>query len=257
MRQRPKMLSLFALVLAGIALSVPIQIMFLFGDMPTTIGPILSKITPMNWAVMVLAVVHAFFVFNPSKMVLLTSTLFVAAVGWNNFLVASAQMNYSATLATIGALVVVAMHSILLTKEVRLAIMNPRVRWWRTEPRRIVHVRAVVSPTMGGELSALTFDLSSGGAFFPITDSDGVSVTPRVLKNLRVGSRCAILLMLDQIHMVKCFAEVVRNTNSKGNYPSGFGVRFVNMESGQKKILSSFLSMRPQPPSNPVMGANA
>jgi hypothetical protein len=241
MRQRPKEFVFLAMVLLLIAVSLPIQVMMLYQNSPFEISDTISKLAPLNWVVMILALVNAALVYSASPWVMLTAPLFIMVVIWNNYLVADAALNFSPVTAVVAIMGTAALHGALLTEKARKILKNPTLRWWRSAPRKQISVRALVTPVMGGELQSMTFDISMGGAFISAASTGWKPSQSAPHQTIEVGSRCAIRLMLDQFRVVTCSAEVVRQTEPRGHYPGGFAVRFVNLDPQQRKILATYL----------------
>ncbi len=248
MKQKPKEFLFLALVLLVIGISLPVQVMILFEHSPLEVGAGMSKLAPLNWAVMVLALLNSALVYAASPWVILTAPLFIGAVGWNNWLVAETGVNFSAPTAIAALVGTIALHGLLLTEKARKVLRNPSLRWWRSLPRRKVAVRVMVCPVLGGQLQSATFDLSMGGAFIEAGHANWTSAgagTAGAAAGLSVGSRCTIRLTLNQLNVLNCSAEVVRQAPARGNYPGGFAVRFINLDNEQKKALASFLRTAP------------
>lgn len=240
MRERPKEFWRVAAVLAAVALSFPLQVMLSYGYHPTEISQTLAGLAPLNWMVIFVSLIHAVLVFQASPWILLSTPIFLGSVAWNNWVVAWAGINYSSFVVFLASLGAIATHLPLFSREARKIILNPKLRWWLTPPRKRVTVQAVIRPVLGGELRSMTFDLSSGGAFIDLNRSDWTSITQSsARRNLKVGSRCSIRLMINQTHVLTCGAEVVRHANPAGERPGGFAVRFVSLDETQRKLLNS------------------
>jgi hypothetical protein len=242
MKQKPKEFLFLALVLLVIGISLPVQVMILFEHTPLEVGAGIAKLAPLNWVVMILALLNSALVYRASPVVILTAPLFIFAVGWNNWLVAETGVNFSTPTAVAGLIGTIALHGLLLTKRARKALGNPSLRWWRSVPRRQIAVRVLVCPVLGGQLQSATFDLSMGGAFIEVSHANWASSgNGSAAHGLQVGARCTIRLTLSQLSVLNCSAEVVRQTPGRGEYPGGIAVRFINLDNEQKSALAAYL----------------
>lgn len=252
MRRKPRELLYLSIFFATVAASFPIQVMVSYGYSPLELGAILNGLAPLNWAVIFIALGHAWLLYQASQWVLFTSVLFLLTVFWNNWIVAGSGMNASAIAVTVSSLGAILAHLPLLKAEIRRTLLNPNLQWWNTPPRKKACVRAIIRPVLGGELRTRTFDVSSGGIFITL---DGAAWTPgknMPLRQLQEGSRCSVRLMIDQLHIVNCGAVVVRRTPARGAYPAGYGIKFVCMDREQQKILESFMDQVPSVADTPV-----
>lgn len=243
MRKRPKELLILAALFGLVSLSIPLQVMFSYGYTPLELGAVIAGLAPLNWLVIAVSLVHAWLVYQASPLVILSTATFVGTILWNNWVVAEVGLNYSApavALATIGA---VAAHIPLFGREVRRVLIDPKLRWWRTAPRKRATLQAVVRPVLGGELRSMTFDISSGGAFISLDSAvwPTTTKTHQMLRNLKVGARCSVRLVIDQLNVIQCGAEIIRHSSARGDYPSGFAVRFVAMDDAQRRILTGYV----------------
>lgn len=241
MRSRPKELTYLAFILAGIALSFPLQIMWMFGDSPLDPAAVFCKLTPLNWTVMTLAALLSGLVLNASPWVWFVSPAFVIATVWNHWLIAEVNGGAWAWMACLATLGVLATQSLLLRPEVFRVLMHPELRWWRTPGRARVLVEAKVCPVSGGELLSRTFDLSENGAFVAIDGSAWLTNHEGSFKKITLGSYCNLRLKLTQTSSFSCTAQVVRRAEARGNYPAGFGLRFVAVGATERKVLLGFL----------------
>lgn len=252
MRQRPRELLILAVVLVAIAASFPIQVMLHHGYSPFEVRSVLAGLAPLNWLVIVVGLVHAALVLQASRYVFGSTAVFLFAVAWNNWVMASFGLNASWFSAVISLFGAVGVHYPLMNPRVKEVIFAPNLRWWRTPERRKASLRSAVRLVTGGELHARTFDLSTGGAFIQLESAAwhqspkaakglSESTSEPLLKHLRIGTRCTVKLVLDPLHVVQCGAEIVRHSDARGNYPPGFAVRFICLEEQQRRLLAQFV----------------
>lgn len=208
---------------------------------PLEVEAILTTLAPMNWVVMGASIVHAGLVFRGSTLSIASGAFFLGSVAWNNWLVASAGLNYSVSATVLATLATMLTQAPLLKPQVRRVILNRGLRWWRTPVRKKAQLQAVVRPVIGGEMKSRTWDISEGGAFISMDKASWDQLQKGVPETLKIGSRCAVRLTLDQMNTIQCGAEIVRHATARGSYPEGFAVRFVNLDSQQKRMLSNYV----------------
>ncbi|HUP55937.1 MAG TPA: PilZ domain-containing protein [Bdellovibrionota bacterium] len=221
MRRRPLSLTLLSALVAGIAISLPIQIMIRFEIPITEPAAIADKLAPLNWFVMILGAALAGLLYRAAPSARVLAPVFLAILTWNNWLVAHLDPDLDSDLVVIGTVAVYACVAVLLLPPVRKLLMNPTMRWWLTPPRKKLSVHARVAPLENGEaigaLDAFTYDLSEGGVFIKLPD---VALAPPI------GAVCTVRLDLALDRTVRGVARVVRHAQAQGQYPAGFAVEF-------------------------------
>jgi len=286
MKTRPRQLTCLASLLVCVAMSLPLQIAFLYDHGLTEPMQILAKMAPLNWVILLLAPLTACLTLRGSRWIALTAPLLGAAVTYNNLLVAESSEDYSPwTAAASTGLFFVALSS-LLTKKVRLLLAKPELRWWLTPPRVRaaipirIHIHTRNLARRGGfgstEFYTKTYDISEGGAFIPFEPEPGAGalIPSPAERNARgrevlglprdaipVGTQCFVSLPLRGFERMQCRAEVVRIADSDvaGSYPGGIGIRFVGLSLAEVLKLKSLLSdipMLQKPNETPASQAN-
>jgi hypothetical protein len=230
MRNRPKELIIMTWVMAALAVSVIIQMILLRNQGAS------ATVWTSYIILLVVSTTHALAVFKGSRLLLHSGMLFTAAFAWNGW-VSSGNVLLPFVASTL-------IHAVLTTPQIRKILRDQSLRWWRSDPRKLIQVRALIRPVEGGEFKSVTHDLSLGGAFFPFGDADWRSPTAPKAKHLRAGNRCSIQLVFNQLKMISCSAEIVRNSTQKGSYPGGFAVRFIGLEGTDRKILSDIIDYK-------------
>jgi hypothetical protein len=238
MKKRPTLLTILSLLVFGIAISFPIQIMVRFGIPPTEPGAVADKLAPLNWFSMAIGLILSGLIMRASALARLLAPVFILIIAWNNWLVANLDTAQNGDIALLGTLLVLTAMSVLLLPEIRRVMTHPNLRWWLTPPRKKVELATRVRPSQGGaELRAHTFDLSEGGVFIAL---DPGALNPRTMRTLPVGSHCAVTVDLPE-HRISSIARVVRHAEARGTYPSGFAVTFENMQSEDRARLRQFM----------------
>ncbi len=251
MQTRPKLLIAISMAMVAVALSLPIQISFLFGHPFTEVEPILAKLTPLNWAVMGVCLLHGYCVFNASRWMLASTILAVLVVNFNNIAVGSIELNYSFGQAFLGTLGFIALNGALAHPSIRNLVAMPSKRWWMRAPRRSIKLNMSVKRLNGEVFMAHTHDISRGGAFIPFFSveeySRGLVHPPLVPNDLEH-------VMLDFMVNDKpysCQAKVVRKTDASGTYPAGLGLQFVNLSGKEQRQLDRYLRNVPDTTQQP------
>jgi hypothetical protein len=242
MRRRPMALTLLAALVAGIAISLPIQIMIRFEIPPTEPSAIADKLAPLNWFVMILGLALAGLLYRAAPSVRVLAPVFLAILTWNNWLVANLDPHLDADLVVIGTVAVYACLAILLAPRIRELFRNPTMRWWLTPARKKLSVHARVAPLDDGvpigALDAFTYDLSEGGVFIKLPD---VALAPPI------GTQCSVRLDRALDRTIRGVARVVRHSPAQGQYPAGFAVHFEQLPGGNLVKLREVIRETPAP----------
>jgi hypothetical protein len=236
MRNRPKKLVILAVFLILLAASFPIQIMMLYGHSLFEAQAIAAKIAPLNWAIMLLAPFTAMLAFRASPWVIAALPTLTGLVIYNNWFVSQMQTDFTPGVAWLASGAFVGVVALLFNRQALQAILNPTSRWWLTPERKrlAVPVRIKLQSPVN-ELYLNTFDLSEGGAFLPLDQA-------KVFRTVAVGTQCYVSLPLKDVESIKFRAEIVRNTQGRGEYPAGVGVKFLGLSWAEKRKLSHFLA---------------
>ena len=116
------------------------------------------------------------------------------------------------------------------------------MRWWRIAQRAPVEVKTHIHPATGGDFIADTFDLSESGMFLRHHSLDWRTASGNTKpQQLRIGTHCEVRLRLDNREYVDCSAQIVRHAEANGQYPKGYGLRFLNIEKIHQKTLREFI----------------
>jgi hypothetical protein len=250
-KQRPRMLVYLATFLCLVAVSFPVQIMILYGHSPSEGGAIAAKLAPLNWAVIVFAPLTAWLAFRASAWLMAALPVLVAVVIYNNWLVGQIGADYSPLMTLLGSVAFIATIGATLTRDSLRVLLSPRSRWWLTPTRHKLELpvrlkflsraglkKAPVSVDAYNEFYIRTYDLSEGGAE---QEAKAFRAFQAILKNLAVGTQCYVCLPLKDVSFIQCRAEVVRNTNGRGAYPAGVGLRFLGLSWNERRRLQHYL----------------
>lgn len=227
MRKRPLGLKLFAGAMVVIAISFYVQIMILYNHNIFEFDKIMGKISLANRIVMVLCCINAILASNAQRLILVTAPTLIAAVFWNNHLVSTYGNDYAAGTTLLASFLFLSLHGALLLPSCRTVLFEPGKRWWRQNVRKHIAMPIMITKS-DTNYDNSTFDLSSSGAFVPVTGG---------VFNLK--DALDIQLALGTLRKIKCKARVIRIAKTKGTYPSGMGIEF-----SQMKLKDRFSLMR-------------
>lgn len=235
MKVRPRPLTILALVFLSIALGLPLQIMTYYGHTPWEISSILAKMSPINWLIFITAPIAAWTLYRASPWAQIIVPAIALAVVYNNWLVAQVSNVYQPEFVALSTLGFLFCLLPLMNSQCTEIFERPDRRWWltpfRTKARINTTVRTLGETAKG--FSSHTIDLSRGGAFVALHEEAGASID-----DIPVGTLCTVTLDLGQNGSLQCKAEVVRSTAARGIYPSGWGLRFLDLTSEQVRLLS-------------------
>lgn len=233
MKTRPLQFDFLKIILAGIIVSFPVQIMLLYGHPPWEVPAILAKISILNWLVISSCLYAIQLAHHADRKLLWFLPLTTALVGWNNHIVGYVGVDFSTTHTFLGTLAFASVNSIFLAPSVRFIFKYPNKRWWQTESRYKTQVQVFVNPLRGGEgFYTDTFDLSHGGTFIPLHDQQ--------MRFFDSGEKLTLSFTLGTFRSLRCNAIVVRNAQANGMYPQGMGIKFLDLSRNQKDSLNQY-----------------
>lgn len=217
MPTKPKFISFMSLLFATLAISFPVQIMFMFGYMPWDIVPILTKLTPLNYILIASFSYTAYLTYNTNKLVFITLPFLNFFVFLNNFVVAEYGQIYTHAQTLVASTAFLLLTLSFYQKDIYNIYNDLKFRWWLTSPRfqKIIPITILHS---GEEYNCTTFDISKTGMFIKTDD------LYRVFK-IQNNKDIELLFKIGK-KAIKLKAQIVRKSISKGQYPAGVGVHF-------------------------------
>ena len=224
MKNRPFSLLLLSIIFAGISVSFPLQIMYLYEIEIWQLKSIFNKLTSLNLSIMALCLVSSFLAYQGKKQLIFISPLITILVIWNNLLVGWYDAYYSLNESIFSSLAMITMQTIFLFPGCRYVMSNQSKRWWMQKERRKMNIpiKLIADQT---PMDAITYDISESGAFVQI-DRETVA------KNL-----ISLPYLTLNFSGLAIKAAVVRINEAKGHYPEGVGVRFLRLTPFQTKSL--------------------
>ncbi len=237
MHHRPKIFLILSSVLLLIAVSFPLQIMSLYNYSAAEISLIANKISLINILVITALLLNIPLLLNASPQLKYSLPVTTLLVAWNNFIVGSYGHDFSMNSTSLSTLAFALMLMPLTKNKYRYLLNNPQKRWWLRPTRLQKSLKTQIQPYVGHRMVLQSFDISETGIYIPFSDGQE--------RNLSIGDMATLNISTSQFSNMKCEAELVRISHQSGNYPSGMGFRFVNLNSQAKEHLKYFISSPP------------
>lgn len=238
--KRPTIFKVFSLIFAGMIISIPLQIMFLYGHSWSEMDMVFRKITFLNWAVMACCLANAILTFRVSRLLSQSLIISIFVVTSNNIVISAFSSDFNPLQVHLSSFLYLFGCLVLSMNPAFQTINEERRKWWKI-PKRF-RTTLPIWIKINDETSYLgkTFDLSRSGAFISY---EGLEEIQGLLQKLPValeqGSEISIVLGMK--NHIKCSADIVRKSPPKGNYPGGLGLRFKHLGPIQSIKLNKFL----------------
>lgn len=252
MRRRPLILPIIGMILATIALVLPMQIVWIYGHGLNEIGSVLTKMTSLNWMVVALSGVSAYLLTRASPWAMGSLPLLILTVAVNNWLVGYYATDFSPVTANLATFGFIVLHAPLLHPNIVRLLRHPEQRWWLRAERRRASVPIFIGGSRKVVFRAETFDLSESGAFIPLETvqshaSGPMSTKPVAIEevpatHLAPEERVSICMTLGIHSQIRCQGRVIRKTDARGLYPAGIGIQFVDLPPNDRKELRKYLA---------------
>ncbi|CBW26213.1 putative membrane protein [Halobacteriovorax marinus SJ] len=244
MKQRPKLLLFTSLVLIGVVISIPLQIIFQTQVTALNIDILLSQITIFNWFVIAMCLITLSLTFNGHKLLGLAIVPLLLAIHINNYFVFKYALHtqwYLPLFASLGATALALLF--IINKTVRFTVKNPDKRWWLIPKRyqKTLPIWVVLDEDLC--VLAHTHDLSKTGAFISMSEDSNHFLD----KELELGKEVKVLIGNKDDVEFHCKAQVVRKAQATGSYPQGIGLHFEDVSMIEKFHLGRILN-------NPTLG---
>jgi hypothetical protein len=235
MKSKPTAAYIIGGALLLVAASFPAQISYWFDHhLINEFSAILSKLTWLNYIV-IGSLAFAGYQTMTANLNKVTPLVLFGLVGLNNYVVGRDGGLYS----MVNTMLATAALGITLTVFVRSnlfkVLSDKRQQWWRSATRKRVQVPIRLAIQQLQKENWKTIDISSTGMFLKAENGD-------VLKHpkLKVGSHFPIYIE-NQTSPIN--VEIVRKqTDKKGRYNGGIGLRFVDLQSHQRSLISEAMA---------------
>ncbi len=240
MKNRPIGLTILTFFLIAVAISIPLQIAFMYNHGISDITLILHKITALNWVVIVLCLTGALTTWEAAPEFKLIIPLAIISVAINNYYVAKWGIDYSAGASFLAFISFLFTVSILMTGKSWEALTNPGLQWWKIPTRIKKSIPVFIEISENNNVLVRTFDISLTGAFLK-------SLPPDILEEkIRKGQNLKLHIGIGD-EQVTIEGTIARKAiHETGVYPAGIGVqfkhsRFLNFLSLRKILAKPFI----------------
>lgn len=223
MARRPRALTIVSCIFVMLALSMPMQVMLLYGHGVSEWSAVLAKLTSFNWIVLAGLVANAVLLWRVSPWLRYTMPALMAAMLVNNWLAGYYATDFSLWTTTLGTLAFSVLNIPMLDDHVLWIMQHPERRWWIRAERKRLSLPIFIEGTRLSSVKAETFDVSRSGAFVP------------GLSELSVGDWISVRLQFDPLAQLRVQARVVRRREAVGQYPAGYGIEFQDMSWWQRR----------------------
>lgn len=227
MKKRPVALSLFCFLLLAIAISLPMQAIYI-----QDVENLFQSLTFLNIFVMLLCTLTAVSAFKVHSSFKYLLPLTITTVLFNNWWVGYVGFHFDPLQTSFASLCFVSVCSVLLEKNTYKVLSNPKLKWWEVAQRAQAEIPVSVFPIRGEALNKTSFDISETGIFLQGLDQNE-------LERLNVGEELNVCLHFDRILKIRCSAKIVRKSTAAGIYPPGVGLQFSNTNAQIKSALKS------------------
>ena len=244
MRERPKLLVITCIVLVGIIVSIPLQILLQTDATAVNYSILLNQVTIFNWGVIVACLATMLLTINGHRLLGYSIIPLLFAIHINNYFVFKYALHTQWYMPIFASLACTAIATIfIINKSVRFTMKNQEKRWWLIPKRfqKTLPIWVVLDDNQC--VLAHTFDLSKTGTF--ISTVDGIE--KELQQELELGHEVKLLIGDKDDVEFHCNASVVRKCSAKGNYPPGIGLQFKDMSFIEKFHLSRIIN-------NPTLG---
>lgn len=241
MSKRPKLLLALAWIIGAAVMSIPVQIMAIYGHGPDEILEVFDKMTGLNWMVLLSGIGAATCIAKASPWTRFVVPSFLLIAGVNNYFVGDFATDYSPMQANLATLGLVALNLPLLQPRIFQLLVHPDRRWWMVSKRQRVSVPVFIGGARNAALRAETFDISETGAFIPLATAQDHKYAIGKKGNLEIDEIITIAMTLGTLKQVRCEGRVVRMADARGSYPAGIGIQFMEMGTDEKRELKRYL----------------
>jgi hypothetical protein len=230
MNKRPPLLTYLAFAFLLVALSLPAQIMWIYGHTFNELFAVTDKLTVLNWAVMLGCACVSYLLLGASPRLRWVAPALIAVVIVNNFFVGYYATDFSPWQCALSSCGFALLNAPLLTPKIRWLLQHPDRRWWLRAERKRVAIPIFIEGARLDSLRAQSFDISETGMFVPLESRVGV------------GDHITVRMKFGAFSHMKCQGRVVRRGEPKGTYPAGVGIEFTDLSWHQRRELRKHLS---------------
>lgn len=219
MKSKPMFFSLMPLVLMAIALSMPLQVAMIYDISVFEVSAIFSKLTPLNYVLMGLFLWLSIATYKIDKNLFILLPFINLFVFLNNYVVGSFGEDFNIIQTTLASCIFLGLTLSYYFKENYQIISDLKNRWWLTKPRKKMKLPITIISS-NDLIKTQSFDLSESG-LFAINDPDFE------LFQLPKNKIVDITIHIEE-KSLKMRGKLVRKALSRGNYPEGVGIQFID-----------------------------
>lgn len=229
MKTKPLFLILLPILLFGLALSFPIQIIALYDLSFFDFEKVMSMLTPLNHLTILLLISTAFACQIMSKSIYRILPILTGVVLLNNYIVGTYGSDYSTFQAVLGVGLFAASVLPLYSGSIKSVITDHSKRWWIPAKRVVLRNPIKIVSTKNG-IYTNTLDMSASGVFIEITDQAALA---------KIALNQVIVFKILGIKEVLQGKIVRKNTNSD-NKGAGVAMQLIKDNTYQDTYLPWF-----------------
>ncbi len=228
MKEKPILFPLLAIFFLGVSVSIPLQIAFLYEhDLLSwkDWSSIMMKITPLNYAVMIICAINAALAYRVSNALKYFIPLGVVITAMNNFVVSLWGTDYThfqASAATLGYISV--SYSYIFSRAYD-ALKNPKIQWWKIPTRYKQNFPVWIESRGKKKVLTTTYDISESGTFLSAMNQ----YTNGLMDELHIGEHINLYISTNRGDLKVQGTVVRKEFQSRGNYPQGMGIKFSSL----------------------------
>lgn len=212
--RKPLWLTALATVLLLNTVSMPLQVMILFGHPLTETQAIWAKLTDHNRAVMLLSPLAALGAYRVCRWGWWAVMVLFSAALLNNAALLPYDTAVSPAAVLLSSGLIVCAGAWLLQPRVMQLFRQRQLQWWKTPPRYAARLPVELARPDNTRLSPRLVNISRTGIY---VRGDHQRLAP--------GDVVSVSIRFER-RVVRCLAAVVRKAAGSTTLPAGYGLRF-------------------------------
>lgn len=229
MKNKPVIFNFLSIIYFLIAISIPIQIMIIYGHHLASYELIYHKLSLFNMIVMVLSLYNSFALYHAKKSLRYSIPLNILFIIVNNYFVSFVGVDYSSSQTLLASFSIISVSSFLFFSSSKKIISNPDLIWWKWARRTEKSLPVTIMLKDQELYTTNTFDLSRTGAYLQYASQNDNKPSVTTTKILKGETLEFIIGEPDSKNRLTCKAKVVRKAESSGTYPDGIGICFEDL----------------------------
>jgi hypothetical protein len=232
MKIKPLVLTFECLFFLTVGFSIPLQVMSMYEHDLMSWRVMAAQITPYNWLVILTSFFNAYLSYHGHSLLKLSIPLSFILVLLNNIQVATHEVHAQFSvpwLASLGYLIMTVVFT--FSEAHRRLMMDQTLRWWKSAVRAKDKFDVMIAHPGENPINLQSYDISTGGLYLDCSNPMNSE-----WKNYRPGDKVLLYFRLPNGSAFNCTASVVRQcTSTRGNYPTGLGLKLSPMRIEQKR----------------------